>query len=109
MLVLFQPVDWSAVGKTWGPLGIIFVAALILLFGIARFLKTYLERKDADAAKLVADAIIDARSERDVTRLLIKEQAAEFVAHIKEENQQFRDSLKDVVAAFERESTRRKR
>ena len=109
MFLLQQNVDWSAVAKTWGPLGIIFVVFILLLIGVARFLRTHLAQKDADAAKLIADAIVDARSERDASRRLIKEQATEFVAHIKEENQQFRDSLREVVAAFERESARHKR
>lgn len=103
MIFLFQaPIDWSAIGKTWGPLGIIFIAAIILLFAALRFLRTYLTKKDEEAAKLILDTITDARKERDASRQLLKEQAAEFVAHIKSENEEFRLSLRDVVGGFER-------
>jgi uncharacterized membrane protein YhiD involved in acid resistance len=104
-----QSVDWSAVAKTWGPLGVVFVVALIVFVGGLRFLKSYLTRKDAEANKLVTDTIDDARKERDAGRQLLKEQATEFVAHIKQENEEFRTSLRDVVRAFERDGGARKR
>lgn len=106
--MLIQPVDWVAVGNKWGLPGVITGAAILLLAGLAKFVKAYITKRDEENAKLVQDTINDARRERDASRQLLKEQAMEFTRHLKEENEEFRDSLREVVATFERERGRRK-
>lgn len=93
----FQQVDWNDIGKTWGPLGIGFVLFILLVWQGAKLGKKFLE-----------DTVADARRERDLSRETLRQQAAEFTAHIKAENDEFRRSLKEVVEAFERTRTNRK-
>lgn len=59
------------------------------------------------AKTMLSDTIADARKERDASRQLLKEQAAEFTAHITRENNEFREALRDVVTAFERTGRRK--
>lgn len=96
MLIALQQVDWNEIGKTWGPLGIGFVLFVVLVWQGAKLGKKFLE-----------DTVADARSERDVARQVLKQQATEFTAHIKQENDEFRRSLKEVVETFERTRTRK--
>jgi len=90
VVVLFQGAtsEWLAIFKQVGVLGVVCV-----FFGIIIW-KVFIP--------MIQGTIEDARKERDTQRQLLKDQAAQFVAHIKEENEEFRESLKNVVDAFER-------
>ncbi len=86
-----QSVDWSAVAKTWGPMGIVFVIAMVLLVGGAKFGKA-----------LLTDTVADARKERDAQRALLEKQATEFVNALKDANELHRDEMKDVTDTLDR-------
>ena len=91
MLSLLQTqIDWSTVAKTWGPLGLMSVLFLLLVWQGAKAAK-----------KSIEETIADARKERDVSREMLKQQATDHLAHIKQENEEFRAALKGVVDAFE--------
>lgn len=96
-MILQPQIDWSSIAKTWGPLGLMSVLFLLLVWQGAKAAK-----------KAIEDTIADARKERDLGRELLKQQAAEFTVHIKQENEEFRSALKDVVSAFEHAGPRRK-
>jgi hypothetical protein len=92
MIILFQaPVDWSVVARSWGFTGVVAVVALLIAVGAAKWMRS-----------LLTDTIADARKERDASRQLLKDQATQYLAHIKEENEEFRTSLRNVVDGFER-------
>lgn len=95
MIVLLQ-VNWETVGKTWGPMGVGFVLFIILVWQGAKM-----------ARQMLQDTISDARRERDLSRQLLEKQATDFLGHIKQENEEFRNSLKGVVEAFERAGRKR--
>jgi hypothetical protein len=96
MLIGLQQVDWNEIGKTWGPLGVGFVLFVVLVWQGAKLGKKFLE-----------DTVADARRERDLSREMLKQQALEFTAHIKTENEEFRRSLKEVVDTLDRTRTRK--
>lgn len=85
--------DWLTIFKQIGTVGVICV-----FLGIVIWKKLI---------PMIQSTIDDARKDRDANRQLLKEQAIEFTAHIRRENEEFRSSLKDVVDTFERTRSKR--
>lgn len=91
VLTFFQSLDFVSLWKAGGINAVVAVVFLVLLLGAAKWGKT-----------ILTDTIADARKDRDASRQLLKEMAAEFTEHTKRENDEFREALRDVVTAFER-------
>lgn len=84
---VFQSIDWAAVAKTWGFIGVFSVVALVLLVAGAKWMKG-----------LLTDTISDARKERDRMAAQIDRQAQQFLESLKYRDEKFRD----VADAVER-------
>jgi len=85
--------DWLAIFKQVGVVGVICAFAGLIVW--------------KKLIPMVQGTIDDARKDRDANRQLLREQAVLFTAHLKEEGEQFRHSLKDVVDTFERTRSKR--
>ncbi len=59
------------------------------------------------AKKAIEETIADARKERDLSREMLKQQGLDHLAHIKQENEEFRVALKNVVDKLEHSPKRR--
>ena len=95
MLTLLQ-VKWDEIGKTWGPLGVVFVLALMgIVFG-ARAIKG-----------IVLGTIDDARKERDYMREQREREANAFIQSLKDQGELMKEGFDEVLREI-RNSPRRK-
>lgn len=94
MLIATQ-VDWDAVGRLWGPLGIVFVLAVLVVLAILKL-----------AQKLVMGTIEDARKERDYVRQQREREADKFIESLKVRDELMRDGFDEVLREIR--DTRRK-
>lgn len=98
-MIVLQSIDWAAVAKTWGPLGLVFIIALVGTVATAKWVRG-----------LLTDTIADARKERDRMAVqldkrddLILKQAQEFSQSLRYRDDKFRE----VADAIERVGRRK--
>lgn len=75
--------EWESILKTAGPLGVIFLLAIMGIVGAARWFKSLME-----------GTLADARKERDAMRALNEQQAKEGRALLESQANKFLESLK---------------
>lgn len=96
---IIQSVDWGTVGKTWGPLGIVFVIFILGLIAIAKFM-----------IKQLNDTIADARSERNLSREALYKQSEQFTASLKYRDDKMAEQFNKIIEELrETPSSRRTR
>lgn len=85
MLIAAQ-IDWTLVGKTWGPLGVVFVLAVVGIVAGAKLVKG-----------LILGTIEDARKERDYMRLQREREATAFIESLKKQGELMREGFDEVL------------
>lgn len=96
-MLLQTQIDWSAIGKTWGPLGVVFVIAVIGIIAGARLVKG-----------LILGTIEDARKERDYMRHQREREADAFVESLKRRDQLMSDGFDEILRELRNNHPRRK-
>lgn len=85
-MILLEGIDWTAIGKTWGPLGIVFTVVMALLpFGV-RYVK-----------QLIQGTIDDARQERNAARQARSEETKAFLEALRSRDLAMKESFRDIV------------
>lgn len=97
MLLLLQQVDWEAIGKTWGPLGVIFVVAIFGIVAGARMVKS-----------MVLGTIEDARKERDYMRQQREREANAFIQSLTTRDELMKEGFDEVLREMRDNHPRRK-
>lgn len=86
MLIYIQQTPWSEVAKTWGPLGIGFVFAIVLTAALLRLGK-----------HLLTTTIDDARKERDYMRQMRERELERFIESLKLRDELMKDGFDEVL------------
>lgn len=98
MFILLQTqIDWSAIGKTWGPLGIIFVIAVVGIIAGAKLVRG-----------LILGTIEDARKERDYMREQREREATAFIESLQKQGQLMEKGFDEVLREIRNNHPRRK-
>lgn len=97
ILFLQTQIDWSSIGKTWGPLGVVFVIAVIGIVAGARLVKS-----------LILGTIEDARKERDYMRQQREREATAFVDSMKHRDELMEKGFDEVLRELRNNNPRRK-
>ena len=84
--MLLQQIDWESVGKTWGPLGIIFIIAVVGVVAGARAIKS-----------IILGTIEDARKERDYMRAQREREATAFIQSLKDQGEMMKEGFDEVL------------
>jgi hypothetical protein len=87
MITLTQAtVDWAAIGRTWGPLGIVFVIAVVGIIAGSRMVRS-----------LILGTIEDARKERDYVRQQREREATAFIQSLEKRDELMKDGFDEVL------------
>jgi uncharacterized membrane protein len=94
---VIEQVNWETVGKTWGPLGVVFVLAVLgIVFG-------------AKAIKgIVLGTIEDARKDRDYMRQQREREATAFIESLRQQGEMMKEGFDEVLREIRGNSTRRR-
>lgn len=97
MLIILQTqIDWSAIGRTWGPLGVVFVVAIVGIIAGARLVRS-----------LILGTIEDARKERDYMRTQREREATAFIESLQKQGELIEKGFDEVLREI-RDTPRRK-
>lgn len=83
---MVDPINWTEIGRTWGPLGVIFVLAVIGIVAGARLVKN-----------MVLGTIEDARKERDYMRTQREKEAQAFIASLNVRDELMKKGFEEVL------------
>lgn len=78
--------NWTEVGRIWGPLGIVFVIAVLFVIGGARVVKA-----------LILGTIEDARRERDYMREQRNKEAQAFIESLRVRDELMKEGFDEVL------------
>ncbi len=95
-ILILQPLDYNAIVKSYGLVGLAFVIALVGVAAAFRWGKKFLE-----------DTLKDARQERDYSKNKMEEQGKAFLNALAEQGELHRKGYEDIV--HELRGTSRKR
>lgn len=85
-MLILQPIDWSVIAKTWGPLGVVFVLAVIGIVAGAKTVKS-----------LILGTIEDARKERDYMRQQREREATAFIESMNRRDEMMKEGFDEVL------------
>jgi len=91
-------IPWEEAAKVWGPLGIIFLAAIVGAAFFVRWHKTFVEASMADA-----------RRERDMARELLARQADQFLASLEKRDDAMEKGFDEVLHEIRNNNSTRRR
>lgn len=86
MLALLQSVPWENVARLWGPLGIIFLIAVLGTVAGARMVKG-----------MILGTIEDARKERNYMREQREREATAFIQSLNKRDEMMKDGFDEVL------------
>lgn len=103
-------IDWTAILKTYGPLGVFCLAAVLLIW---KKLVPYIERQHAehikalqatvdDARRERAAAVEDARKEREAARRLRERETERFLESLSLRDQKMERGFSELIVAIHR-------
>lgn len=85
-MLLLSQVDWPELLKTAGPMGVIFILAVLGVVAGARVVKG-----------LILGAIEDARKERDYMRQQTERQATAFIQSLEKQGEMMKEGFDEVL------------
>lgn len=85
-MLLATQVDWEMITKAYGPLGVIFVIAVLGVVAGGRM-----------ARNLVLGALDDARKERDYARLQREKEVERFIGSLEKRDQLMREGFDEIL------------
>ena len=85
MLFALQ-VDWDVFAKTYGPLGVVFMLAVVGIIAGAKMVRS-----------LIMGTIEDARRERDYMRQQREREATAFIQALKDQGELMKDGFDEVL------------
>jgi hypothetical protein len=94
---VIEQVNWETVGKTWGPLGVVFVLAELGLVFCAKAIKG-----------IVLGTIEDARKDRDYMRQQREREATAFIESLRQQGEMMKEGFDEVLREIRGNSTRRR-
>lgn len=98
MFILLQTqINWGEIGRTWGPLGVVFVVAVIGIIAGARMVRN-----------LILGTIEDARKERDYMRVQREREATAFIESLQKQGQLMEKGFDEVLREIRDNHPRRK-
>jgi len=90
-------VDWDAVGRIWGPLGVVFVVFILAFIGLIKL-----------GQKLLTETIADARKERDTANARSERQAEKFIESLRIRDELMGRGFDEVLREIRGNNSRRK-
>lgn len=96
-MLLLQQVNWETIGKTWGPLGIGFVAFILIVIVGFKVVK-----------QIILGTIADARQERDYARQQREREADAIVGALKENSRVMTEGFDEVLREIRGNQPRRR-
>ena len=96
-MALQTQIDWSEIGKIWGPLGIMAVLLLLLVVAGAKWFKNMMD-----------GTLADARKERDAARAANEAQANRFLESLKLRDEIQEKGFDEILRELRNNNSRRK-
>lgn len=96
MLVFLQS-EWEPILKLYGPLGVVFLLAVMGFIGGARWLKSF-----------ITDTLADARKDRDAARLATETQANRFLDSLTKRDEIMEKGFDEILYEIRNQHPRRK-
>jgi hypothetical protein len=97
MLLQVETIPWSDAAKIWGPLGVIFVAAITAVFFLGKWFKSTMD-----------GTIADARAERNAMRQLNESQASRFLESMTRRDEIMEKGFDEVLHELRNQPPRRR-
>lgn len=97
MAIAFQGLDWTAVAKIYGPLG---VTCLLLVLAVWKILLPWIQKQQATAEANLKEQIQEARSERDYVRQMREAEVNKFLDSLKLRDEKMERALNGVAEAI---------
>lgn len=98
MLLFIQATDWAAIGKIYGPLGLI---CFVLIFLVWKGLLPYIKSQHEEHVKALQSTIQEARSERDYSRQLREKEVDKFLGSLKLRDEKMEKGFDEIVRALQ--------
>jgi hypothetical protein len=96
-MIAYIQIDWESVFKSAGPLGVVFILAVIGFVGGAKWLKNFVE-----------GTLADARKDRDAARSQLDAQASRFLESLKLRDEIQEKGFDEILRELRNNTTRRK-
>lgn len=94
-----QGIDWTAIAKIYGPLGVFAVVAIVLIW---KKLLPYIERQHQEHIQALQSTIEDAREERDLARKLSERQTQKFIESLRMRDEKMERGFSELIVAIHR-------
>lgn len=85
-MALLLQADWEPILKSYGPLGVVFLLAVVGFISGARWLKSF-----------VTDTLTDARKDRDTARAINESQANKFMESLAKRDEMMEKGFDEIL------------
>ena len=92
-------VDWTAIAKIYGPLGVFAVVTILLVW---KKLLPYIERQHKEHIAALQATIEDAREERDIARKLRERETQKFIDSLRIRDEKMERGFSELIVAIHR-------
>lgn len=108
-MFMLQSTDWPAIAKIYGPLGLISLVVIALVWkGLLPYIKKQheehvesLETAKTEQVSALTSVIDDARKERDYTRLLREKEVDKFIDSLRLRDEKMERGFNEIVRALQ--------